>query len=182
MKHQPFETWLLMDDPLTFEQNQALNEHLLSCKHCQQLRDARYSFESVFRESTSVDPAPGFANRWQARLKSERQLEESSRYRWQSWITFILIANAVSLLAVLLGMQFFNTFDSFTELLVVWVYRLTSLLTIVNIFQNFLAIMIRTIPGMLSPGGWAALTSIVSAGSIAWVLSMAKLAGTSRRA
>ncbi len=182
MKHQPFETWLLMDDPLTSEQTQMLAEHILSCEHCQQLRVAKFSFENLFRDTTNVEPNPGFSSRWQARLKMERQLEAASRHRWQSWITFILIANAVSLLAVLLGLQFFNTFDSLTELLVVWVYRLTSLLSIVNIFQNFLAIMIRTIPGLLSPGGWAALASIVSVGSIAWVLSMAKLAGTPRRA
>jgi hypothetical protein len=182
MKHQPFESWLINDDPLTSEQTQSLDEHLKVCEQCQQLQIARINVEALFRDTPSVDPAPGFALRWQARLKREHQLELATRHRWQSWITLILIANAVSLFAILLGMQFFNTFDSITELLLVWVYRLTSLLTIINLFQNFLAILIRTLPGLLSPGGWALLAAIISSGSILWGLSMARLARLPRRA
>lgn len=182
MKHQPFDTWLLVNDPLTSEQSQALDEHLKDCEHCQQLQVAWFSVESLFQDAVNIEPIPGFSTRWQTRMNTERQLELASRHRWQSWITLILIANAVSLLAVLLGMQFFTTFDSLTELLLVGVYRLTSLLTVFSIFQNFLAIMIRTVPGLLSPGGWAVLATVVSAASVVWVLSMAKLAGTPRRA
>jgi hypothetical protein len=182
MKHQPFEEWLLVDETLTSEQSQALDHHLSDCERCQKLQAARFSIENLFQDATDVEPFSGFTTRWQARLKAERQLELVSRHRWQSWITLILIANAVSLFAILLGMQFFNTFESFTELLLVWVYRLTSLLTVINLFQNFLAIIIRTVPGLLSPGGWAVLAAVVSAGSLVWVLSMAKLAGNPRRA
>lgn len=182
MKHQPFETWLLNNDPLTPEQAQSLDEHLNSCESCQLLKTAWIGVENLFQDVPEIPPVAGFTNRWQARLKQENQAHLASRHRWQSWIVLILITNAVSVLAVLLGMQFFNTFDSLTELLLVWVYRLTSLLSVVNLFQNFLAIMIRTVPGLLSPGGWAILASVVSAGSVIWVLSMAKLARIPRRA
>ncbi len=182
MKHQPFENWLLFDEPLNPEQAQALDDHLQVCEHCQMLQRSWQGVASLFQESPDPEPAPGFAGRWQTRLKNEQYGVVASRHRWQSWITLILIANGVSILGVLLGMTFFNTFDSLTELLLVWVYRLTSLLTVVNIFQNLLAILIRTIPGLLPPSGWAILAGIVSAGSLMWVLSMARLARMPGRA
>jgi len=108
MKHQPFEEWLLVDETLTSEQSKDLEHHLSDCEHCRQLQVARFSVENLFRDAADMEPSPGFSARWQARLKAERQLELASRHRWQSWITLILIANAVSLFAILLGMQFFK--------------------------------------------------------------------------
>ena len=182
MKHQLFENWLLFDEPLTPEQTQTLDEHLQVCEHCRSLQQSWKGVTALFQESHDLEPAPGFADRWHMRLKQEQQGVTAARHRWQSWITLILIANGVSLLGVLLGMSFFNTFDSLTELLLVWVYRLTSLLTVINIFQNLLAIMIRTIPGLLPPSGWAVVAVIVSTGSMLWVLSMARLARMPGRA
>ena len=182
MKHQPFENWLLFEEPLTPDQAQALDGHLQVCEHCQVLRQAWGGVAGLFRESPDLEPVSGFADRWQARLKQDYQGVLASRHRWQSWITLILIANAVSLLGVLLGMTVFNTFDSLTELFLVWVYRLTSFLTVINIFQNLLAIMIRTIPGLLPPSGWAILAAVISAGSLIWVLSIARLARMPGRA
>jgi len=182
MKHQPFENWLLFDEALTPDQTQSLDEHLQVCEHCQELNRSWSGVVSLFQEGPDLEPASGFADRWQARLKQERHGVQASRHRWQSWITLILIANGVSLLGVMLGMTFFNTFDSLTELLLVWVYRLTSLFTVINIFQNLLAIMVRTIPGLLPPSGWAILAAIVSTGSLLWILSIARLARMPGRA
>ncbi len=182
MKHQPFENWLLFDNPLAPDQARALDEHLQVCEHCRGLQQSWQGVVNLFQESPDLDPTPGFADRWQTRLQQEHQGVLESRHRWHSWITLILFANGVSLLSVLLGMTFFNTFDSLTEFLLVWVYRLTSLLTVINIFQNLLAIMIRTIPGLLPPGGWAILAAIVSSGSLIWILSIARLARMPGRA
>ena len=182
MKHQHFENWLLFDDPLPPDQARALDEHLQVCEQCRELQQSLNGVVNLFQDVPDLDPVPGFADRWQKRLKQEHQGVVATRHRWQSWITLILIANGVSLLGVLLGMTFFNSFDSLTELLLVWVYRLTSLLTVINVFQNLLAIMIRTIPGLLSPSGWAILAAIVSTGSLLWVLSMARLARMPGRA
>ncbi len=182
MKHQPFENWLLFDDPLAPDQAQALEEHLQVCEQCQGLQQSWHGVASLFQESPDLDPSPGFSDRWQARLKQEDQGLQEARHRWHSWITLILFANGVSILSVLLGMTFFNTFDSLTEFLLVWVYRLTSLLTVINIFQNLLAIMVRTIPGLLPPSGWAILAAMISAGSLFWILSIARLARMPGRA
>ncbi len=182
MKHLPFENWLLFDEHLTPDQTQDLEHHLGECGHCQELQKSLEGVATLFRDSSDIEPTPGFADRWQTRLKQEKLGLVAARHRWQSWITLILIANGISLLGVLLGMTFFNTFDSLTELFMVSVYRLTSLLTVINIFQNLLAILIRTIPGLLPPSGWAILAGIVSAGSMIWILIMARLARMPGRA
>ncbi len=182
MKHQPFENWLLFDEPLSQEQARSLDEHLQSCEHCRELRAAWENVESLFESSSQVEPLSGFATRWQACLKQERHRELLSRHQWQSWITLILIANVVSLIAVLLGLQFFNTFDSLTELLLVGVYRLTSLLTVLNLFKNIVAVFMRVLPGLLSPSGWAILAVMVSVGSLFWVFSMVRISRMPRRA
>lgn len=182
MKHQPFDNWLLFDERLTPDQSQDLDQHLQDCGHCRGLQQSLEGVANFFRDSSEIEPISGFADRWQIRLKQEQLGVVAARHRWQSWITLILIANGVSLLGVLLGMTFFNTFDSLTELFTVSVYRLTSLLTVINIFQNLLAIVIRTIPGLLSPSGWAILAGIVSAGSLIWILSLARLARMPGRA
>ena len=182
MKHQPFENWLLFDENLTPDEAQSLEQHLQECGHCLKLQQSLHGIATLFKESPEIEPAPGFTDRWRQTLNQESLGVLAARHRWQSWITLILIANGVSLLGVLLGMTFFNSFDSLTELLLVWVYRLTSLLTVINIFQNLLAIIVRTVPGLLSPGGWAILAGIVSAGSLIWILSMARLARMPGRA
>ena len=40
MNHQPFETWLLTDEELRPENERALDEHLETCGHCQEIKDA----------------------------------------------------------------------------------------------------------------------------------------------
>lgn len=182
MKHQPFENWILLDEPLNPEQAQALQAHLRTCEHCRALQSAWGQVDALFQAAPTSEPAPGFATRWQARLTHQRALQAHSRYRWQSWITLILIANAVSLLAVVLGLQFVNTFQSLTEVLLVAVYRLTSFITVVNVFQNLLAILIRTLPGLLPPVGWASVAAIMITGSVIWIFSLSRLARISWRA
>jgi hypothetical protein len=181
MNHQPFETWLLSDQALTSDQAEQLEEHLLACVHCRGLREAWDSVEALFQDAPDLDPAPGFVQRWENRLRLHRQDELAMRHRWQSWISLILIANLVSFLAVILGLQFFSTYNSLTQLLLIWVYRVTSLLTAINVVQNFLAILLHVLPGLLSPSGWAALAMLLSGASLLWVLWISRLAKIPRR-
>ncbi len=182
MKHQPFETWILLDESLSPEDVQLLDAHLKGCEECRMLKAAWGHVDMLFQETPALEPVAGFADRWQMHLNRERSLQRNSRYRWQSWITLILIANAVSLLAVLLGLQFLNNFHSLTEILLLLVYRLTAMITFINVFQNLLAVVIRTLPGLLSPAGWAGVAAMVSAGTLLWVFSISHLAGISWRA
>ncbi|MEA3350965.1 MAG: zf-HC2 domain-containing protein [Chloroflexota bacterium] len=181
MKHQPFETWLLLDDPLEPEQIQALDDHLRTCQHCRQLRDAWAGAAALLHDAPAPEPAPGFTQRWQERLKKDRRKEIATRYRWQSWIILILIANVVSVLAIVLGLEFFATYDSLIEVLLFWVYRLTSLLTLVNILQDIITTLLNVLPELLPAGGWAALAGLLGGITLLWAAFIAKIAQIPRR-
>nr|MBC8332700.1 zf-HC2 domain-containing protein [Anaerolineae bacterium] len=86
-KHQPFETWILLDEPLTPEQAQSLDAHIKTCAACHALKAAWGRVDAIFQETPALEPVPGFANRWQAQLSQQRNLQRYARQRWQSWIT-----------------------------------------------------------------------------------------------
>jgi predicted anti-sigma-YlaC factor YlaD len=181
MKHQPFETWILLDETLTSEQTRQLEDHLHTCEHCRQLRDAWIGAQTLMGESQALEPALGFTQRWEERLHLERRKQLLNRHQWHAWIILILIANVVSILAVVLGIQFFATYDSLAEVLLIWVYRIASFLTVVNVLQNFISTLLSVIPGLLPTGGWVALAGVLITGMLLWIVFMASLVKIPRR-
>ena len=181
MNHQPFENWLLSEEPLPPDDTLALEEHLEICQHCQNLQGAWSGVVDLFQDVPDMEPAPGFMVRWQDRLTIEKQVEISVRYRWQSMIMLILIANVIAGLVVLLGTQFMTTFDSPLSLLLSGVYRLASFVAMINAVQNFALTLFRTITSVVPAGIWAVL-GIGLVGSVAtWIISITSLAVLPRR-
>lgn len=72
MNHQPFEEWMLSNEPLDPEQDAALSEHLVSCPDCPPLARAWQAVRLEISAEPPEAPAPGFSMRWQARLKEKR--------------------------------------------------------------------------------------------------------------
>lgn len=72
MNHLPFKEWLLSDESLTQEQDQAFQEHLRSCAECRQAQAAWGEVHNLFKRTSQVAPAAGFTNRWQSRLDARR--------------------------------------------------------------------------------------------------------------
>ncbi len=181
MNHRPFETWLLSDEILSPENARTLEAHLQTCEHCRQLQDGWLGVVDAFDDSPDVEPAPGFVNRWQARLEADRQVELVARYRWQSWIMLILIANVVAGLIFWLGTQFLTTFESPTQFVLFWVYRLASTLTFVSTAQNIFVTLVRTLTSIVPAGFWAVFAASLGASSVVWIVSMTSLASLPRR-
>ncbi len=181
MNHQPFETWLLSDETLSPENASALEVHLQTCTHCQQLQDGWLGVVDIFDDAPDVEPAPGFVNRWQAGLEADRQVELVARYRWQSWIMLILIANVVAGLIFLLGTQFLTTFESPAQFVLFWVYRLASTLTFATTAQNIFVTLLRTLTSIVPAGFWVALAAGMGASSVVWIVSITSLAAIPRR-
>lgn len=181
MNHQPFENWLLSEDALDPEDALALEAHLTACDHCRELQHAWSGVTGLFREVPDVAPAPGFVNRFQEHLAVEKQVETSARHRWQSMILLILIGNVIAGLVLLLATQFLSTYESPLSLLLSGVYRLAGFVSTVNMIQNILLTLYRTITSVLPAGIWA-LLGIGLVGSVAtWVISMTSLAVLHRR-
>jgi len=67
MNHQPFEDWLLNDQPLTPIEKRDLDAHIRACKYCAALVEIGLELHSV----RMVSPKPGFAGRFEKRLDAQ---------------------------------------------------------------------------------------------------------------
>jgi hypothetical protein len=182
MNHQPFEDWLLSDEPLSSDNHQALQEHLETCEECRELQDSWQGVMSLIESTVPMEPAAGFMDRWQQRLEADRQLALLSRQRWQSWIMLILVANVASLFLFILGAGVFSVFESPVEIILAGVYRLTSVVILLNTFQDILGTLMRTLISVVPIGVWAAFAAGLGASCVVWVVSMTSLLKLTRRA
>jgi hypothetical protein len=64
MNHQPFEDWLLNDQPLTSIEKRDRDAHIRTCRYCAALIETGLEVHSV----RMVSPMPGFVSRFEKRL------------------------------------------------------------------------------------------------------------------
>ncbi len=175
LMHQPFESWLLSEEPLTSEQNQALQEHLRTCATCRQVEASWAEIDQLFHASSQVAPTSGFTARWQERLELERR---DSQQR-QTWFVLAFTAAAASLLFFLLSAQALQLLRSPSQLVLFVVYRLLNLLSLAETTENFLVAFIRTVPGLLPLPVWILSAGVLCILGTLWVVFYQAL--TSRR-
>ena len=181
MKHKPFETWILLHEPLSSEQAQTLDEHLRDCQHCRQLQRALMRAETLFQSTFDSVPIPGFSQRWQMHLEKDRQEEQDRRHLWHSWMALIVVGNSVAFWALMLSRQFMITFNSPAEFFLTWIYRFTSLFSSLSAAGHLFSTLIDTLPGLIPPAGWAIIVTAFGVSGLLGMASITKLAQLSRR-
>jgi hypothetical protein len=181
MNHQPFENWLLSEEPLSDENEEALQAHLTDCEQCKTIQDAWLDVANLFTDVPDVGPESGFVNRWQANLETDRAATRTMQQRWQSWILLVLIANGAAVALVLMGVQLFRTYDSMTDLILSWVYRAATAMVVANGFQNAFMTLFRTIPNLIPTSWWIGIAITLSVSTLLWIVSMTKLTSLPRR-
>ena len=181
MNHQPFEKWLFSEEPLPADVERELRDHLMDCDQCSGLENAWMDVERLFNEATEIEPAPGFTNRWQATLEANRAVEKEKRQRWQSLIFLVVIANFAAMALALVGLQLFNTYGSFTEWVMSWIYKAVTVMVLVNGFGNAFVTISRTVPQLIPNGWWAAIAVTLGFSTFVWFVSMTKLSSLPRR-
>ncbi|MEN8172180.1 MAG: hypothetical protein ABFS03_04800 [Chloroflexota bacterium] len=178
MKHKPFENWILMQEPLLPDQAAALEEHLRDCQHCREIQQAIVGVEALFQNAIEVEPTPGFSQRWQNHLEQEQRDVLINRHRWHSWMALIILGNTIALSAFLLGRQLLSMFNSPAEFLLMWVYRLTSLISSITAARHLLSTLFNTLPGFVPLSAWLL---IVGVSGLLALVTMTKLVQFSRR-
>ena len=118
MDHQPYESWLVVDEPLLPDQEANLQEHLKSCASCRQLHNSWQDVEALFVEQTIVQPKPGFTERWQVRLAKEFSQENERQQRRSSWIFLGSTTGAAFLVLIIMAIGFFSTVQNSTEVFI----------------------------------------------------------------
>jgi len=175
MSHQPFETWILAEEPLTVEQAHALHAHLEVCEACHRLSSASSYVDQLLRTIPSMRPATGFTSRWQARLVEKSLQAYRQRQRSQSWWFFALNTFGAVLFLVLLATQYSFAIDSPITLILSSVRLATSWLSFANVVQEILTTFLSVIVRIVPPFWWVVVATGISVLSLIWIFSLRQL-------
>ena len=164
MNHQPFEAWLLNEQPLDPGQKLELETHLRNCRYCSALLDA----EKALRSVKMTSPAVGFAARFQARL-IERRAAERRRRLWGS-VLFALggMLMLVWLVGPYLALLLASPAAWITTLVEWGVFIVTTLYAMTQAGSVFL----RVIPGFLPLFAWMVFASAIAGLGLLWFISI----------
>lgn len=135
MGHQPFETWLLSAEPLMPEDEKKMQEHVKTCESCRELSIAWGEVEYLFNAAAIEEPKPGFAIRWQNRLKKLAIEENLRRQRMFSWGFISLTVGVAILVLTVMVILFFSTIQSPTQVFVSGITFFAGFLALLSAFQ-----------------------------------------------
>jgi hypothetical protein len=168
MNHQPFENWLLDEEPLTPQQQRDLHKHLRGCTACSGIADSNLALHTTH----IATPAPGFTDRFQPRLASWRR----EQIRRQAIGTIILVLIGVGLLYALAGPAMLEAIRSPAA----WLGQVTSyaveVLAVLSVLSHVGGILLRHVPAILPPGFWTAMLLAGGVLGATWFVTMRRLA------
>jgi len=164
MKHQPFEEWLLNDMPLGSDQRRELDLHVRSCAYCAALAETGMALHSV----KMVSPADGFVARFQIRLAAHKLAERRQRF----WGAILFAFMGLALLLWLLAPSVVSFIASPATWITTFVEWGVFLITTVNAMFQAGSVLLRIVPGFLSPFMWMIMVSAVAGLSLLWSVSI----------
>ena len=174
MNHQPYETWLFQDEPLSQEQNVALRAHLDQCQHCEKMSKAWKGLAWQLGRSEMLSPNTGFSQRWKLRLEAEK----NRLHRRQSlyFLGFSLFAAGVLAFGLVLYLLPFIQ----SPRLLVWnyLYQFIPFVELFDILQDgILAVVLSTLTGLkFSPIWLVFVFGLVVELAVLWFVTVRKLA------
>jgi len=164
MNHQPFETWLLEEQPITPEQKRELQSHLKICKYCTALHETGMALQL----KQMATPAPGFTARFQKRLAAQRVAER----RYKFWGLIVLILGGIALLFGLAGSTLLSIVNSPAEWLTLGIGYLLFIITSLQAFTEFGLVLLRVVPAFIPSLGWMVIVSAIAGLSLLWTISI----------
>ena len=167
MDHQPFETWLLADEPLTPQQKRELQAHLKTCPACGRLAEVDLALKSARQAA----PASGFSDRFQVRLAARKVALRRRNF----WGFFILSLSVLGALAWIAWPVLSLAFESPANLLASWLSALISLWVTLQAMFHAGAVVFRVVPGFVPTYVWSFVLFAAAAWCVVWVSSLLKL-------
>ncbi len=164
MEHQPFESWLLDDLPLTSEQRRNLRQHTLACAECAALERANFRL----RASSMAVPARGFSQRFSARLAGQRRVEQR---RAVIGAVFLALAALALLIYNLLPLLPYLVLSP-TQIFVLWLNALISLSAAWHSAVTVSEVFGRLALQILPPRVWAAAFLSLGGLLIVWLAAL----------
>ena len=171
MNHQPYETWILDNPPITEEEKQDLNIHIQECPDCSHLHQGWNLVEQSIR-SSQIHPAPSnFTQRWSASLERRKREQEKKQART---LVLALVSGALAV-GITLCIMFLPEF-SLISLTAGFISTILSLFTGIENFWSILLNLAQTVSPttliitVLVISGWVILASFTLGLSI-WKLA-----------
>lgn len=164
MNHQPFEEWLLNEKLISPKQKLDLDAHLRICSYCSALAETGKALRTVKR----VSPAAGFSTRFQARLA----MQKAADLRRKRWGTLLFTFGGLVMLMWLVGpyvASFFVAPATWIAAMVEWV---VFLITTLQAVTQAGSVLLRMLPGFLSPFGLMVLVSAFAGIGLLWSVSI----------
>ena len=164
MNHQPFEEWLLNEKLIGPREKLDLDAHLRSCSYCSALAETGKALGSVKK----VSPAAGFSARFQARLAVQRAAE----LRRKRWGAVLFTFGGLVMLMWIAGPYL----SSFLAAPATWIAGLIEwavfVITTVQAVGQAGSVLLRMLPGFLSPFALMVLLSAVAGVCLLWSVSI----------
>jgi hypothetical protein len=172
MNHQPFEDWLLDDQPLTLQQERELQIHLRSCTTCTGIANSNLALHS----RRLIAPPPGFTGRFRPRLVVWRR-EQLTR---QALGTIVLVAAGLALLYTIAGPAMLEAIQSPAAWLKEITEYVVALIAFLSVLGHVGSVLSRALPSVLP----LSLRFIILIGGCAlgalWIATMRRLAAASQ--
>jgi hypothetical protein len=170
MNHQPFEDWLLSKEPITPEQETELRQHLHDCPDCTNLAFTWQAVAQELERAPQAAPAPGFGNRWQARL-AEKRAQKQRRFTW--WVIGLNLSAA---LGIFLALNLHRLSSlSFSQLLVSALYTFTLILARIDSAEVLFKLFFSEVNPLIPLGIISVIGTSLSVLSLIWIFSMWKI-------
>ncbi len=172
MNHQPFETWILNQDPLEPEDQKKLNQHLQTCEDCQRLSGAMDEIRLSFKSAPSPSPAPGFTQRWHERLALHKQARQQ-RQMWLLTLAMFGLASLISLAILLLELGQINWYYEIGQVIANFGRLAAQVNQVWIVFRsiNKTAPILTPIMIVFGVGSLSAMTALI----VTWFSSMIQL-------
>jgi predicted anti-sigma-YlaC factor YlaD len=150
MVHKPFESWIVLEEPLLPDEEQRLHEHFESCESCRQLSTSWGEVQGFFQELPMEQPSAGFTNRWQARLVDLSAQEIERKEKRTSWVFFAVTAGAAIFVLSIMVIQFFSSVQTPIQLFIYGATLIAGFLNLASAMQvaliPFIQVFIVSVP------------------------------------
>jgi hypothetical protein len=164
MNHQPFEEWLLTEKLISPRQKLDLDAHLRICSYCSALAETGKALRTVKK----VAPATGFSARFQARLAMQKAVERRRR----RWGAVLFTFGGLVMLMWLLGpylASFLAAPATWIAAMIEWV---VFLITTLQAVAQASSVLLRMLPGFLSPFLFMVVVSAFAGMGLLWSVSI----------
>jgi hypothetical protein len=164
MNHQPFEEWLLNEKLISPKQKLELDAHLRICSYCSALAETGKALHTVKK----VSPATGFSTRFQARLAMQKAAERRQKH----WGAVLFTFGGLIMLMWLVGpylASFLAAPATWIAALIEWI---VFLITTVQAVTQAGSVLLRMLPGFLSPFVFMVLVSAFAGIGLLWSVSI----------